>query len=277
MKILNGKILADENLKILKEKISKFSKKLELHIILVGEDFGSKIYVNIKKKVSESIGIFCEIHKFSENSNQEEILETIKTLNQNSNVSGILVQLPLPKKFDKLKIINAIDPEKDVDGLTNENLGLLFQNSPKFVPATPLGILEILKFYKIDILGKNVCIIGSSLIVGIPLFAILKHLGATISVCDKNTKNLQILTKNADIVISATGVSNLINKDFVKKGSVLIDVGTSKDENGKLCGDFDFKSFENFDCQITPVPNGVGPMTVYALLKNVVKSFEENL
>lgn len=253
--------------------------KPQLDIILIGDDFASVVYVNLKKKKAESVGIKCQIHAFPQNSSENEVLEKVNFLNKNPETSGILVQLPLPEYFDKIKILNSVQTSKDVDGLNSENIGLLFQNSPNFVPATPLGILQLLDFYKIDLIGKHVCIVGASLIIGIPLFGILKNLGATISVCDSQTKDLKFFTQNADIIISATGVANLIDKSFVKENSVLIDVGTNKNpkyplEKNKICGDFDFESFKNFNCQITPVPGGVGPMTISALLENVVKSAE---
>ena len=275
LQILDGKTLSEEILEDLKVKISGLSRKPRLEIILVGDNFASKTYVDLKKKKSNEVGILCNVTRFSKEASLALIKEKISLLNSEKEVDGIIVQLPLPERLKEyeVEILNSIDPMKDVDGLTSFNLGLIFQGRVNFAPATSLGIVKLLERYKIDVCGKDICIIGASSLVGIPLFGLLKNLGATCTVCHIKTKDIQKFSKSAEILVSATGKPKLINQDFVKKGAIVIDVGFGKDSNGKVSGDVDFDSVSKKASFITPTPGGVGPMTVSMLLSNVFFSY----
>ncbi len=275
--ILDGKKLREKLLTELKLKVDSFDKKPTLVVILVGEDPASKIYVNNKKKTAEKLGINSQIINYPYDVTEKELLEKIEELNNNSNVTAILVQLPLPKHISKENIINAISPKKDVDGFTPYNFGKLFSGEEPIVyPCTPKGILLLLKEYNIDIEGKHVVIVGRSNIVGHPLAQMLLNKNATVTVCHSYTKNLADITKTADVVISAVG-KNIIEGEMLKSGCVVVDVGIFKDASGKTRGDVDFESASKIASYISPVPGGVGPMTITSLMLNTVELFEKNL
>lgn len=273
VKILDGKKIASEIKEELKKEVLDLQKKNvypSLAVVIVGEDSASKVYVKNKKKACEEIGIKSQVFELPKEIKEKELLDLIQKLNDNKEVCGILVQLPLPSHIDKDKIILAIDPKKDVDCFHPENIGKVFLNSPNFLPCTPAGILEILKRYNIEVSGKNVMIVGRSNIVGKPLALMMINSGATVTVCNSKTKNLQEICLSADILISATGKAGLIGKDMVKQGAVVVDVGMNRTDEGKLVGDVEFEEVSEIASLITPVPGGVGPMTIAMLMKNTV-------
>lgn len=272
--ILDGKKLRDKILSDLAVRIDKLAIKPTLAVILVGENPASQIYVNNKKKTAEQIGIRSIVLKYSNDVTEQEIIDKIEELNSDKNVTAVLVQLPLPEHLSKNNIINAISPQKDVDGFTPYNFGKLFSGEKPYVyPCTPKGILLLLEEYKIEIEGRHVVIIGRSNIVGKPLSQMLLNKNATVTVCHSKTQNLSEITKTADILISAVG-KNLVGEKMLKSGCVVIDVGIFKDESGKTRGDVDFENAVNTASFITPVPGGVGPMTIASLMLNTVELFE---
>ena len=272
--ILDGKKLRDKILSDLAVRIDKLAIKPTLAVILVGENPASQIYVNNKKKTAEQIGIRSIVLKYSNDVTEQEIIDKIEELNSDKNVTAVLVQLPLPEHLSKNNIINAISPQKDVDGFTPYNFGKLFSGEKPYVyPCTPKGILLLLEEYKIEIEGRHVVIIGRSNIVGKPLSQMLLNKNATVTVCHGKTQNLSEITKTADILISAVG-KNLVGEKMLKSGCVVIDVGIFKDESGKTRGDVDFENAVNTASFITPVPGGVGPMTIASLMLNTVELFE---
>lgn len=275
--ILDGKKLRDKILTELKEKIDKFEKKPTLVVILVGDDPASQIYVNNKKKTAEKIGINSVVLNYPENTTEQELLDKINELNNDNKVTAILVQLPLPKHISKENIINAINPQKDVDGFTPYNFGKLFSGEIPYVyPCTPKGILLLLEEYNITISGKHIVIIGRSNIVGKPLSQMLLNKNATITVCHSHTENLAKITKTADILISAVGKNIIEGEKFLKPGCVVVDVGIFKDSTGRTRGDVDFEKASEIASYISPVPGGVGPMTITSLMLNTVELFELN-
>ena len=280
-KLLNGKLLADKLKEELKKEVEGYIKKglrkPSLAVILVGEDPASKIYVRKKKESCEYIGINSLSYHLPEDTREDELLKLIDELNKREDVDGILVQLPLPKHIDTRKIISSIDPSKDVDGFHPVNVGKLATGIGEgIIPCTPLGIWIMLKHYQIDTFKKDVVIVGASNIVGKPMGLIfLKNEEATITVCHKNTKDLKEHTKKADILIVAVGKPNLITEDMVREGVVVVDVGINRLENGKIVGDVDFENVKNKAYAITPVPGGVGPLTVVSLLINTVSVYRE--
>lgn len=274
--ILDGKKLRDKILEDLEERIKKFGHRPELAVILVGENPASRIYVNNKKKTAEKLGIKSCVIKFPQNVTEEKLLKTIKVLNEQKSITAILVQLPLPNHIDKFKVIDAIAPEKDVDGLTPYNSGKLFAGEKPFVyPCTPRGILHLLKEYNIEIEGKHVVVVGRSNLVGKPVAQMLLNENATVTLCHSHSINLADITRSADILISAVG-KRIITEDMVKEGSVVVDVGIFKDENGKTTGDVDFENVSKRAEFISPVPGGVGPMTIASLMLNTVDLYELN-
>lgn len=270
--ILDGKNLSKEIREELKNKTKKYVIKPCLAVIQIGEDEASNIYVNSKAKACEEVGIYFKHLKFSEDALEREIVNKILELNNDEYVDGILIQLPLPKRFDETKYINLISKSKDVDGLTDINSGKLFKGIPNLVPCTPLGIMSLLKENNIDIPGKNAVIVGRSNLVGKPIAMMLLNEGATITICHSKTTDLKKHTIDADILISATGVKHLIKEDMVKEGAVVVDVGIIRED--RLYGDVDFDNVSKKTSYITPVPGGVGPMTVAMLLSNVIKNYE---
>ncbi len=275
--ILDGKSLRNKILEELKTKLEKYNKKPTLVVILVGDNPASKIYVNNKKKTAENLGINSIIIEYPENVEENVLLKKIEDLNNDDNVTAILVQLPLPKHIDKSKVINTISPQKDVDGFTPYNFGRLFEGEEPYVyPCTPKGIIRLLDEYNIKIAGQHAVIVGRSNIVGKPLSQMLLNRNATVTICHSHTKNLAEITKTADILISAVG-GKIIGKNMLKQNSVVIDVGIFKDENGKTRGDIDFENVAPVASYISPVPGGVGPMTIAMLMSNTVELFEKNL
>jgi methylenetetrahydrofolate dehydrogenase (NADP+) / methenyltetrahydrofolate cyclohydrolase len=270
-KILNGKELSKIIKQEVKEKILKISDTLKLVVIQVGDLEQSNLYIRNKQKACEEVGIVFELNKMSESIGELELKDQIEKLNSDPSVTSILIQMPLPKHLNS-KIVNYIDPNKDVDGLTDINMIKLINKDSGIIACTPKGIMHILNHYKINLDGSDVVVIGRSHLVGRPLSNLLINEDATVTLCHSRTKNLKEHTKKADIIISAVGKSNLIDKDFIKEDSVLIDVGINFID-GKLIGDINYE--DCFDkCQsITPVPGGVGPMTVASLLENVLECY----
>lgn len=274
--ILDGKKLRDKIIENLKAKVDTFEEKPTLVVILVGENPASKIYVNNKKKMAEKIGIHSEVINYPANITEAELLDKIEELNNNKKVTAILVQLPLPKHISKDNVMNKIIPSKDVDGFTPYNFGKLFSGeTPTVYPCTPKGILLLLDEYNIEIEGKHVVIVGRSNIVGKPLSQMMLNKNATVTICHSHTKNLSQITKTADILVSAVG-KNIIEGEMLKTDCVIVDVGIFKDENGKTRGDVDFESASKIVSFISPVPGGVGPMTIASLMLNTVELFEKN-
>ncbi len=274
--ILDGKKLRDKIFEQLKQKIDKLSKKPTLAVILVGDDPASKIYVKNKKRTAENLGINSLVFEYPSHITQEELLNKIKELNNDKTITAILVQLPLPDHIDKYKVIDTISPIKDVDGLTPFNSGKLFAGEKPYVyPCTPKGILLLLDEYNIKIDGKNVVVIGRSNLVGKPIAQMLLNRNATVTVCHSHTKNLAEITKTADIIISAVG-KKIVGEKMLKSNCIVIDVGIFRDDNGKISGDVDFDNVSKIASHISPVPGGVGPMTIASLMLNTVELSELN-
>lgn len=269
--ILDGKKLRDKIFENLKQKLNNMSEKPTLAVILVGDDPASQIYVKNKKKTAENLGINSIVINYPSNISEKILLDKIQELNNDNKITAILVQLPLPKHIDKFKIIDTIAPEKDVDGLTPYNSGKLFSGEEPYVyPCTPKGILLLLDEYNIELAGKHVVVIGRSNLVGKPVAQMLLNRNATVTMCHSHTKNLSDITKTADIVVSAVG-KNIIGEKMLKSDCVVVDVGIFKDVNGKICGDVDFTSASKIAAYISPVPGGVGPMTIASLMLNTVE------
>jgi len=278
MTILDGKQTALKISERIKEEVLEYNRTPRLDILLVGNDFGSQKYVEMKLKKAQELGIQCNVHSFDENTTQEELIKLIQELNQDSNVNGVMVQLPLPKHINESNILEKISPSKDIDGLTSVNLGKLFKNDPLAIaPATAKGVLELLKEYDIKIDGKDAVVIGRSDIVGLPVAALLQNENATVTVCHSHTPNIKEVCKMADILVVAIGKPEYIDKEYVKEGAVVIDVGTNKNEEGKLVGDVNFESVKDVVSYITPVPGGVGPMTIVCLLSNLIDAYKKNV
>lgn len=274
-KIMSGKECSIHIKDQIKNEIDSIDKKLKLAVIRIGEDEASKVYVNSKKRACEEVGIeFIEV-QFAENVTNKDVENKITELNNDDSVTSILMQLPIPKHLDKDYLINLIDYKKDVDGLTITNSGRLTNNIDSIIPCTPLGVMEILKHYNINLESKNVVVIGRSNLVGKPLVSLLLNENATVTMCHSKTSNLENITKNAEILISAVGKKGLITSEMVKDGAVIVDVGITRDiETKKIYGDVDFDNVYDSVSKITPVPGGVGVMTVTCLLKNVLKCYE---
>lgn len=274
--ILDGKKLSAKILEGLSEKIAGLDAKPHLVVILVGNDPASELYVGLKEKAAAKIGIKSTVITYPENIDEKTLLDKIKELNTDENVHSILVQLPLPKQISEKKVIQTILPQKDADGITPENIGRISIGiKPYAYPCTPKGILKLLDEYKINLEGKDVVIAGRSNIVGKPVAQMILNRNATVTICHSYTKNLSEKIKTADVLISAVGKSNLIKKEMIKNNSVIVDVGTSK-INGKTYGDVDFENVVNLASYITPVPGGIGPMTIACLMENALDLFELN-
>lgn len=271
--IIDGTKVSFDIRKQVKKLISEEKIMPCLAVIQIGDNKASQVYIKNKKKACEDVGIRFEHIKFNDTISEDLVINEIKRLNNDISVNGILVQLPLPDGFDEGKIINEINPIKDVDGLTYQNVGNLVLENDCLVPCTPLGVMELLKAYKVDLATKNVCLVGRSNLVGKPLMQLLLKEDATLSVCHSKSLDIKNYTTKADVLIVAAGHPNLITKDMVKEGVVVIDVGINKEGN-LLCGDVDFEEVSKKASLITPVPGGVGPMTVSCLLKNVVKAYK---
>lgn len=272
MKIIDGKLISNEIRKNIKKEIEELKVKdiiPGLGIILVGNDPASEIYVRNKMKACDELGVDAVLYRFDEVNSEEEIIAQIEKLNKDDHIHGILVQSPLPSSFNEDRVISYVDKEKDVDGFGIYNLGALISNHENIVAATPLGILKMLEYENIQVEGKYVVVVGASLIVGRPMATLLLNRGATVTIAHSKTQNLKEITKQADILIVAIGQAKFITDEYVKDGAVVIDVGTNR-VDGKLYGDVDFDSVCKKASYITPVPGGVGPMTITMLISNVV-------
>ena len=280
--IISGKELSQKILSELKSEVLKLKKRLNIYpclaVILVGDDQASRVYVANKRRTCEKIGILSKAYDLPSSTTMKQLLKIIHDLNNSPNIHGILCQLPLPNGLNEQKAILAINPSKDVDGLHPLNVGLLATAQPKFISCTPLGVLEILKRYKIEIIGKQVVVLGRSNLVGRPLATLLSQKGwdATVTICHSKTRNLENHIEQADIVVAAIGQPNFVSGEMLKKNVVVIDVGINRipssnpTKKGKLCGDVDFESASKVASFITPVPGGVGPMTIAMLMKNTI-------
>lgn len=271
--IIDGKKISQEIKDEVKEKVEalkKQGKSFTLAVIQVGTDPASSVYVGNKKKACAYVGIESRAYELPEETTEKELLELVKHLNEDSAVGGILVQLPLPKHIDEDKILLAISPQKDVDGFHPENVGNLSIGRPGFVSCTPAGVIELLKRSEIEIEGKECVVLGRSNIVGKPMAMLLLRENGTVTVCHSRTKNLKEITRRADILVVAIGKPRFVDASYVKEGAVVIDVGIHRNENNKLCGDVDFDSVAPHTSAITPVPGGVGPMTIAMLMSNCV-------
>ena len=277
MMLLDGKQVKKEILNELKEELLKLSRPLGLTVIQVGEDPASKVYVNNKKKACEALGIDSFEYLLPENTTQEELLELVEKLNSDERVDGILVQLPLPRHLDEKAVIAAISPDKDVDAFHAVNVGKIMIGDYTFAPCTPSGITELIERSGISLEGKNCVVIGRSNIVGKPMSMLLLHKNATVTICHSRTKNLADVVKGADVVVAAVGKAKFVTADMVKEGAVVIDVGINRMDDGKLCGDVDFDAVAPKCSYITPVPGGVGPMTIAVLMQNTLKAAEAKI
>ena len=274
-KNIDGKFFSTVIKDELKEYVEKLDIKPGMAVIQIGDDLASNVYIKNKEKAANYIGINYSHFKFNATVLEEEVINKINELNEDKGIDGIIVQLPIPKHLNEKKIINMINPDKDIDGLTIMNSGKLINNEDCLVSCTPQGIIELLNRSNIDIDGKNVVIVGRSILVGKPLFNLFLNNNATVTICHSHTKNLASITKNADILVVAIGKAKFITKDMVKDGSIVIDVGINRIDN-KLYGDVDYDNVVDKVSLITPVPGGVGPMTVAMLMYNVVKSYKKS-
>ncbi len=272
-KIIDGKAVAQS----VKDDVAAQTRQLKeqgitpgLAVVIVGDDSASRVYVNNKKKACAQVGFYSEEYALPAQTTQQELLELVDTLNRKKDINGILVQLPLPKHLDEKAVIEAIDPQKDVDAFHASNVGKIMIGDYHFLPCTPAGVMELLKSQQIDVCGKSCVVIGRSNIVGKPMAMLLLHQNGTVTICHSRTQNLKEVCRGADILVAAVGIAKFVKADMVKKGAVVIDVGMDRDENGKLCGDVDFAQVEPVASYITPVPGGVGPMTIAMLMKNTL-------
>lgn len=278
--LIDGKAIASS----VREKIKNETDELKkngitpgLAVIIVGNNPASRVYVNNKKKACEQVGFNSYEYALKEETTTKELLELIDKLNNDNNVDGILCQLPLPGSIDENAVLNAISPDKDIDAFHPVNCGRLFIGNQKFLPCTPAGIMEMLKYCNIDVSGKNCVVIGRSNIVGKPMAMLLLQNNATVTICHSKTKNIADFTKNADIIVVAVGKEKFLTEDMISDGAVIIDVGMNKNAQGKLCGDVDFENVSKKASWITPVPGGVGPMTITMLLKNTLTSAKSRI
>ena len=280
MTILDGKLVASVTRQNIKKEVEEIKamgleKPVGLAVILVGDDPASQVYVRNKMKGCEEVGIKSFMCGLPADSTFEQVADTIKSLNENPEVSGIILQLPLPKHLDENSLLDLIDPAKDVDGCHYVQKGRLWTGRESLIACTPFGIMRILEHYGIELEGKNAVVVGRSNLVGKPLAQLLLDKNATVTICHSRTKNLGEITRRADIVCVAIGKAKFLKADMVKDGAVVVDVGMDRDENGKLCGDVDFAEVAPKCSFITPVPGGVGPMTVTMLLQNTVRAYKQ--
>ena len=274
-KILSGKTVSQRIKDELKEEVKELKQKginPGLAVVIVGDDPASRVYVNNKKKACDELGIYSEEYALPAETSQDELLKLIDTLNSKRDINGILVQLPVPKHINEETIINAISPIKDVDAFHPVNVGEIMVGNFDFVPCTPAGVMELIKESGIDVAGKECVVVGRSNIVGKPQAMLLLHQNGTVTICHSKTKNLKEKTKQADILVAAVGIPNFITGDMIKEGAVVIDVGINRIADKKLVGDVEFESAEKAASAITPVPGGVGPMTIAMLMKNTIKA-----
>ncbi len=277
--IISGKTVSEAKRRELKARVGTLNEKgvqVGLAVIIVGNNSASRVYVNNKKKGCEEIGVNSYEYALPEETTQQELLTLIEKLNNDSDVNGILCQLPLPAHIDEQAVINSISPAKDVDAFHPVNVGHIMIGDYTFLPCTPAGIMEMLKFYNIPVAGKKCVVIGRSNIVGKPMAMLLLQQNGTVEICHSKTENLKEECLTADILVAAVGKAYFVTEDMVKDGAVVIDVGMNRNGEGKLCGDVDFEAVEKKASYITPVPGGVGPMTITMLLENTVRSAENN-
>jgi methylenetetrahydrofolate dehydrogenase (NADP+)/methenyltetrahydrofolate cyclohydrolase len=273
--IIDGKKISSDIQIEIKKDVDQLKQKgiiPGLAVILVGLNPASKVYVSMKQKACSSLGIYSEEHKLEENTSQETLIKLINKLNADPKINGILVQLPLPKQIDTNVVLETIIPEKDVDGFHPYNVGKLVAGTPTFVACTPYGVIKLLEYSKVDMAGKEAVIIGRSNIVGKPVAMLLMQENATVTICHSKTKDLPAVCRRADILIAAIGKPKMVTKEYIKKGAVVIDVGVNRLPDGTLCGDVDFDNVKDLTSMITPVPGGVGPMTITMLMFNTLKS-----
>ena len=279
-RILDGKKTAQKVKDALKERVEQLKKDgltPGLAVIIVGNDSASRVYVNNKKKACEYVGIHSEEYALPEETTQDELIALVKKLNEKQDIHGILCQLPLPKHINEEAVINAIDPKKDVDAFHPINVGKIMIGNFDFLPCTPAGVMELIDESGIDLTGKHCVVVGRSNIVGKPQAMLLLHRNATVTICHSKTENLPEVCRTADVLVVAVGRAKMVDESYIKDGAVVIDVGMDRDENGKLCGDVDFDSACKKAGYITPVPGGVGPMTIATLMKNAVTAAEKTL
>lgn len=275
--IIDGKLVSQSVKDRIRDRVAKLKeqgKEITLAVIIVGDDPASRVYVNNKKKACEYVGFRSLEYALPASTTQDELIALIRELNDREDVNGILCQLPVPKHIDDKAVIAAIDVKKDVDAFSSVNVGQIMIGDYDFLPCTPAGVMEMLHYYDISVEGKNCVVIGRSNIVGKPMAMLLLHENGTVTMTHSRTKDLASFTKNADILVAAVGRAKFVTDDMVKDGAVVIDVGMNRDENGKLCGDVDYNSVKEKCSYITPVPGGVGPMTIAMLMQNTLKAFE---
>lgn len=274
MQIIDGKLVSKNIRQKIKEEVSDLKRRginPGLAVILVGDDPASKVYVKNKKKACEEVGIRSEEFLLKKETSQESLISLIDKLNHDPHINGILVQLPLPSHIDEKAVIGSIFPEKDVDGFHEQNVGKVMIGNHKVLPCTPAGIMELLRYENINLDGKHCVVVGRSNIVGKPMAMLMLHANATVTICHSHTKNIKDILKQADVIVVAVGKPNFLKADMIKENAVIIDVGINRDANNKLTGDVDFDSVKEKASFITPVPGGVGPMTITMLLENTVK------
>lgn len=274
---IDGKAVSAAFREKLKEDVARLTEQgmqPGLAVVIVGDDQASRVYVNNKKKACQQLGIYSEEYALPGETTEEELLELVNRLNNRSQIHGILVQLPLPRHIREKVVLEAIDPRKDVDAFHPQNVGRIMIGDYRFLPCTPAGILELIRSTGVPVEGKECVVIGRSNIVGKPMAMLMLHQNATVTVCHSRTKNLAEVARRADILIVAIGKAKFVGADMVKPGALVIDVGMDRDENGKLCGDVDYEAVEPVAGYITPVPGGVGPMTISMLMKNTVTAAE---
>ena len=274
---MDGKPVAEQVKQGVKAGIELLPRPANLAVILVGDDPASNVYVTAKERDCKECGIRSRTYRLSGATTQENLLRLIDSLNSDRDVDGILLQLPLPKHLDTAMILEAIDPDKDVDCFHPYNIGRLWSGSPEFLPCTPIGVMALLKAYKVPIAGKRCVILGRSNIVGKPMAALLSAADGTVTICHSRTENLNAITREADILISAVGQANFVTGDMIHPGAAVVDVGINRDKNGKLCGDVDYASMEYRAGWISPVPGGVGLLTRAMLMENILYAARRNL
>ena len=282
MEILDGKYTSSVMLQNLKTEIQKYlqegKRAPRIDIMLVGDDYASQMYVSMKEKKALDLRILVNIHTFDKEILQAQLIKLIKELNNENEVDGIMVQLPMPEHINESEVLESILPSKDVDGLTSTNLGKLFKNDSSAIPpATAKGVIKLLDNYDVQIEGKRAVVIGRGDISGLPIAAMLQNRNATVTICHSHTRELKDICKDADILVSSIGRAEYINSEYVKNGSVVIDVGTNRNSEGKLVGDVDFNSVKDIAGYITPVPGGVGPMTIACLFDNLIEMYKRNV
>ncbi len=273
--IIDGKAISAKVRAELRERTEKMTVKPGLAVVIVGKDPASKVYVRNKAKACGEIGFYSEVHELPESTSSEELLALIGKLNADEKIDGILVQLPLPKHLDEKTVINAIRPDKDVDAFHPANVGRIMIGDYDFLPCTPAGVMRLLEESGIEVSGKHCVVVGRSNIVGKPQAMLLLQKNGTVTICHSRTKDLKEECRRADILVVAIGKAKFINAEYIKPGAAVIDVGMDRDENGKLCGDVDFESVKEVAGAITPVPGGVGPMTIAMLMQNTLKAAEK--